>query len=460
MTLSSLLNLGTTGMRTHQFGVSNAGQNASNLATEGYSRRRAQLEPLGPGHRGSRAVGARRVVDVHVERRLLGARASAAQAETASGLARPVDELFADVDGSIRDQLDRFQQALVDLSTFPNDRAPRNALLQVAGDLAQSFSSSAESLAAVREEANQRIEDEVAQVNGRLEEIARLGEEIGRAENPFGQEASDLRDRRDQLVREVGAIVPVTALEQNDGTMSLLLGGSLSLVSPDGHFTPLEAARDAAGDMRVYRTTAGAQEDVTDRLDTGSIAGAIQARDGLVSETQEALDQLAFDVAEAYNAVHSSAFGLDGGTGRSLFTPHAQVEGAAAAMAVSGDVRGQPDLLAAADEATGLPGDNRAANRLLAVADGDVASGGSRRISEAYGDLVGAVGSRVRSIYLEEEYRGTIAEQAQAVRESVSGVSSDEEMVSLMQFQRAFEASLQVVRTADELLGEVIGLKR
>ncbi len=45
---------------------------------------------------------------------------------------------------------------------------------------------------------------------------------------------------------------------------------------------------------------------------------------------------------------------------------------------------------------------------------------------------------------------------AHSLREATSGVSTDEELVDMQQFQRAYQASLRVMRTADELLQELM----
>ena len=48
----------------------------------------------------------------------------------------------------------------------------------------------------------------------------------------------------------------------------------------------------------------------------------------------------------------------------------------------------------------------------------------------------------------------------QAQRASISGVSIDEEMTDLVKYQKAFQASARIVSTIDELLTEIINLKR
>ncbi|NJN39700.1 MAG: flagellar hook-associated protein FlgK, partial [Gammaproteobacteria bacterium] len=45
-------------------------------------------------------------------------------------------------------------------------------------------------------------------------------------------------------------------------------------------------------------------------------------------------------------------------------------------------------------------------------------------------------------------------------RDSISGVSLDEEMTDLLRFQRAFQASAKLISTVDEMLEIVMSLKR
>ena len=46
------------------------------------------------------------------------------------------------------------------------------------------------------------------------------------------------------------------------------------------------------------------------------------------------------------------------------------------------------------------------------------------------------------------------------MRESISGVSLDEEAAKMIEMQNAFDASARVIRTADEILETVINLRR
>ncbi|MEM6960605.1 MAG: flagellar hook-associated protein FlgK [Myxococcota bacterium] len=461
-TVFGILNLGANGMRSHAFGTQVSSQNASNVGTEGYSRRLAHIDPIAaqsPGL-GSRAVGQKRVIDPYIERRLLGARSMMGESSARAEALRPLDEAFGDEAGNLADALDAFENAIADLSSDPSDLTRRNSVLTLAEQLAYSFRATSDFLTQRREDINGRIEDEVADLNGKLEEIARLGQEIAKTELSE-LEASDLRDRRDQLVREVADVVPVTVLEQEDGPIQLLLGGGQSLVTADGSVHPLSTQRNpATSNVDVFRISAGVQENVASSLTSGQLSGWIDARDGGLTSAQNALDQLAFDFTTAYNGTHSAGYGLDGITGRNLFETIGTTSSAASQVQISSAVDGVPEALAAATDPTLLPGDNRNALDLQALATNSIALGSTATAGEALRELIGDAGVTVSDALFREEASESALEQVSTLRESVSGASTDEEMVNLMQFQRSYQTSLQVIQTADEMLAELINLKR
>lgn len=463
MSAFSVLGIGANGMNAQQFGTQVTANNASNVNTPGYSRRITDIRsvpgPPEPGM-GARAAGQRRVVDTFLERRILGGRSLASAASSRASALSILDASFGDGPGNIGEAMDALQMSLGDLSSHPNEPAARVDVLSRAEQLAESFNRTAQTLAQTRADLNERIENEVGELAATLEEIADIGREIAQVELT-GQEASDLRDRRDELVRKVADIVPVKVIEKDDGQIDLLLAGSVPLVSSDGTAHPLTTTMDpTSGDVSVFVDQAGVSRDVTPLVDSGSVGGLIEARDGALTTAQEDLDQLAFDLANAYNAAHSAGFGLDGVGGRDMFEPPLGVVGAAANLAVSADILDDPDALAAASDPAGMPGDNRNALDMLEVADLDNALGGTATLNESFGAMVATAGSAVQRAMAAEEHTTASLDQLAAMRDSLSGVSVDEEMVSLMRFQRGYQASLRVIQTADEMLGELINMKR
>jgi flagellar hook-associated protein 1 FlgK len=457
--LGNVLSIGSNGLTGATAGTNVASQNITNAATPGYTRRAPNLEaiPLDQGG-GVRSKAATRVQDAYLERRNLGARAQSGEADARVKTLSVLDTTFNTGQGSVGESLDAFEGALSDFAATPNNTAVRQVVLSRADDLTQAFHRAADALTGARVDANARITDDVTMVNGKLQQIGSLTGQIVAAKN-VGKDAGDLEDKRDQLIRDVSTAVPVNVVTTDRGAITLMMAGSRTLVDEDGGVHLLNAQTDATnGDVRIYRQTAGAPEDITGLITTGSIGGTIAARDGGLADARNALDQLAADTSAAYNTQHAAGVGLDGNTGRNLFTPTAAVSGAAQALTVSSDVLGHPDFLAGAQDPTSLPGDNRNAQRLVGLQDQKVASGGKLTAQQAFSSMVASGGTASRSAIDQASHASTTLTQIEALREAASGVSTDEEMISMMKFQRAYQASLRVIETADSMMSTLLNM--
>jgi flagellar hook-associated protein 1 FlgK len=317
--LSNVLSIGANGLAAASQGTQVASQNISNASTTGYTRRIANMSPIPLSEGGGvRANGSSRETDSYLERRGLGARAQTGEANARVQTLAIMDTVFGDGQGSVGDAIDAFDASVTDMASTPNSTSVRQVVLSRADDLTQAFHHTSEALTGARVDANARITDSVDKVNQKLTQIGALGAQIVAAKN-VGQEAGDLEDKRDQLIRDIADTLPVSTLTDATGGVTVLLGGSRSLVSADNQVHPLIATADPTnGDVRIYRQTAGATEDITGLFTTGSIGGTISARDGALADARNALDQLAFDYSTAYNTQHMAGVGLDGNTGRNL----------------------------------------------------------------------------------------------------------------------------------------------
>jgi flagellar hook-associated protein 1 FlgK len=70
------------------------------------------------------------------------------------------------------------------------------------------------------------------------------------------------------------------------------------------------------------------------------------------------------------------------------------------------------------------------------------------------------MGQSLRTVNTQVDNQSLVDQMLLAQRDSVSGVSLDEEMTDLIRFQRAFEASARLVVTIAEMLETVVNLKR
>lgn len=106
------------------------------------------------------------------------------------------------------------------------------------------------------------------------------------------------------------------------------------------------------------------------------------------------------------------------------------------------------------------PGDNRTALTLADLGDQTVANLGDLTFDEAYRKLVTDIGLEAEEAGNQQDFYQGMVDQYTQLRDSVSGVSLDEELTNLIKFQRAYQAAAQMITAADEMLQALLGIKR
>ena len=119
---------------------------------------------------------------------------------------------------------------------------------------------------------------------------------------------------------------------------------------------------------------------------------------------------------------------------------------------------------ATADSATSdiAIADNSTALAILTLRDKAVSIDGSTAASpvQRAATLASAYGLDVAAASQQLSYRQAEASTLSNQRQAISGVNTDEELVNMMRFQRAYEAAAKVIQTSNEMLDSLMGLIR
>ncbi|HVH43893.1 MAG TPA: flagellar hook-associated protein FlgK [Labilithrix sp.] len=445
MGLFNLLGIARDGVAAQSAALTTTGQNITNASTPGYVRRRVILDATTTGGN-VRFARADRTFDRFAYAHVVNQQGKLS-ASTARGYAlTEIETTIAPPTGSVGDEAIRLVQSFNALAAFPNDPSLRADAVAKTQNLASTISSTAKSLEATGESLLGRARDTVSEINKGLTTIADLNRQIATAVG-VGGDAGGLRDQRDMAIRELGERMGATALEGADGRMTIFSGGTVLVEGNNA--SPISMDLDPNGAMRFYATGATKNE-ITSRIDTGSLGGLREARDVDLKAMTDKLDAYAYDIANTFNAVHSTGYGADAGTGRDLFTPPAARKGAAAALTISAAVDGNPNAIAASGSLDDLPGGNTVALKLGDL--GTTASFGGSTLADRFAEIATDLGLRKSASDAESALRTDTLTVAEQLADSANSVSIDEETVNLTQYQRAFEASSKVLRTADELL--------
>jgi flagellar hook-associated protein 1 FlgK len=114
--------------------------------------------------------------------------------------------------------------------------------------------------------------------------------------------------------------------------------------------------------------------------------------------------------------------------------------------------------IAAASSSPTLPGDNTNALLIAQLSQNAISNLGGATFSSYYGGLVSTIGSMSRAASDSFTFDENLLSELNNRRESLSGVSLDEEAANLIRFQRSFEAGAKMIQITDELLETLLSL--
>lgn len=439
--LNAMYDLAIGSMTAHQGAMSVAGRNISNASTPGYVRQEAILNTLGGIPGGIRFDGVRRVDDEILASRERTSDSTRAHAESLSRALSDLENGMTATGGDLVNAIAQLFGGIIDLTSAPQDLSLRSAVLGQASSVASNFRNAAATLSGAGSAADQQITSLVEEANRLARQIAASNKEAR-----FADPAN--LDARDKAARQLAEMVGGQARVDADGMMRVTLSGGAVMV--DGERTAtLSAATGPNAPASLQLVDGNHRADVTDQVDGGKIGGLLSFRNGTLAEATEALDQLAFDFATQVNGVHRQHEGLDGVNGRDLFVMPGQTRGAAAAMAVDPTVAADPARLAAGTNAAGL-------HALAALADRPLAGGGTRSFTDQAIHTIGEIGAQAATAQATHEQELARSDALASMRDSLSGVSAEEELTKLAQLQRSHEASVRFVRAVDEMMSDLL----
>ena len=457
-----LLDLGRNALLTHQRAIHVTGHNIANANTPGYTRQRVNLAanaPMdsNPGQMGNGVVATevQRIYDRYVGKQINAEQRELGRWEAQRDAMERVGLSFDETVGfSLNLAMTEFWNAWQDLSNNPGGHTERVALISRSDELATAFNQLSRDLQQQQRDLDSSIQVAVGEINALADELAQLNQKISAAEIG-GQNANDLRDRRDLAVNQISEMIDVDAYENGQGQMVVSVAEGRPLVDGN-HVWRLATQVNAAGHLDIVWTdSAGSSADITAGIQGGKLKGWLEVRDTAIPDYLSRLDSLAGGIITEVNTLHTGGFDLNAAAGEVFFT------GATAAdIGLNLNIQNDPNLIAAATKATGLPGDNTNAIAIAGLQFAAVMGGGTATYDDFYRSLVTDVGNQSQTAIGYAEHQGFMLTSLENYRESISGVSLDEEMLNLIKFQHAYDAAAKLVSTVDEMIETVMNLTR
>ena len=422
------------GLLAHQAAIDTVGHNISNATTEGYSRQTAQMQTtLALQVPGRTAWGQTSEIGTGVEVATYSRvrdsfldvqyRAQSMQLGYNSASSNSLDQVELGLaepgDTGLQSQLSKFWNAWGDLANSPDGAATRQALLDQAGVVTQTFKQINAQLNTVATQATA----EYASIVGPQGQVVQIANEIGslnqaiKSSVSMGSQPNDLLDRRDLLLDQLSQLSQVSTTDNGDGTIDVAFG-NVTLVSSTTVNWPQAA----------FAATTGKLGALTDISKPG----------GVIDSYKTSLNAAAKSLADTVNSVYNPTSTAGG----DFFAYTAGSEAATLNVAVPSTSA----IKTSANPATPNAND-------LALAVGALRGGAA---DAAYSAFVSRVANDVNTIKRQETNSQALVDSVSDRRQSVSGVSLDEEMTNMIRFQRGFQASSRAMSTVDDMLDALI----
>ena len=458
-----MLNVASTALSTQQKALDITANNIANVNTEGYSRQRlnmVQNEPvryeggtLSTGVRANRTI--QRIYDRFLAAQIAGAASQQGRWDAQLETLEKAELMFDDASGyGLNGAMTEFWNSWQEVSNTPSGYTERATLLANTENLTLVFNKLSRDLSQVQGDSDVSIKGAVDDINSLTSEIASLNLKIAEVEAGNEHSANDFRDQRDLKLKALSSLVDVNSFEDADGYLTILTANGRTLVDRTRSWD-LAAGTNANGFQDVFwESSSGAQQNITSNLSTGKLKGWIEARDAIIPDYLTRLDNMAVAMANAVNTQHNSGLDLNGDPGLDFFSPFT----GASDITVNDLIVNDTNLIAAAANTEGVPGGNSNAIAMAEIQNQLLMSGGSATIDDFYNGLVSDVGRFVSQAKVNMDHQSTVSLQLATYREEVSGVSMDEEMVNMVQFQSAYNAAAKLVSTVDEMLNTLIAM--
>jgi flagellar hook-associated protein 1 FlgK len=465
MSTFSGLSVGLSSLYAQRRGLELSGHNIANSNTEGYSRQRLRLEadggPLVPAihsrwngaGNGVTTADVQRLRDVFLESRSVQERGADAGLRGGQVLLSRVESILSEPgDSGIQSQLADFWSGWDDVANQPDNLAARSQLLERAQTLASGVNGASERLETQWSASREQLDATVQDINATAKSVAEYNRAIVSATRA-GLSPNDLADQRDLMVQRLGELAGVTVRPGDAGSVDVYLGGTALVrgenaerlattgpaAMPQPQIEPAAATPTPlvglSWEKDGYPVTAG-----------GSAGGLVQGVNDVLPRYRDKLSELSGKLLTQVNTVHAEGYDQAGTPGGAFFVSDA---GGRLTVAFV-----DPAKVAASDVGDPTaPLPNRSGGNAARLAELSTTKGGP---DELYRQIVVGLGVEAQTANRRVDIQADILSQVDAAREAEAGVNLDEEMTSMLAYQRAYEGAARFVSAVDQMLDTLI----
>ena len=441
------LQIAASGLQAQQAAMETISQNLSNANTPGYVSESATLTTalgsnlLGIGG-GVRVAGIEQAGTTLLTANANQAAGAQAQSTALQTVLQGAQSSFPiSTSTGLANDLSTFWQSWDQISQNPSALAPRTAVVDQAQTVVTDLQQASAQLTQLQGNAEMQLQSTISSANTQLTEVAQLNVSIANTEGA-GAPAPALIDQRNQLVSQLASSIGASTRTSTDGSLSLSVGG-VQLVS--GNVASQLNVTGSIGSLSVVTANGG----INVPLSSGTSAGLMAAVNQYLPSYQSQLNGVASALATTVNTQLAAGYTATGASGSTepLFQGST-----AAGITVNAAVAANPQLLAASSTSA-LPAATNDAGNAQALAE---LSNSATGPDQAFQTFIQNLGSQVQSVNSQVASQASVASAAQQNLQAVAGVNTDSQMVQMLTYQQAYQASAKLITAVDTMMQSLI----
>ncbi len=463
--LFGTLNNATKGLNVQQSALQTTSHNISNANTEGYSRQKVNMvadNPYTLGGIGQLGTGVRiasidRIVDPYVNNQLRNENSSLEMYNKKSEVLGQLEGIFNEPSTTgLNNNLSKVFASWTYLGSNPELATAKTMVAQNSETFTDTLHHMSNQIDSLHEDTVQDIEKNVIDFNAKVQQLDSLNKQIFNMTSQ-GQAPNDLLDQQDKILSELSGIAGVEAIPDKFNRVSVTVGKQEVLTTDKIN----KVSATDAGQLKVNNTNI--------EITSGTIKGSQEALVEIDVKKQD-LNELAYTFATAVNKVHS-----DGGKGTDFFELGTDGNYATSIQVNKAILADVSKINAGKNIETVVGGDGTRAQAIASLQntklgypvdptgieyDSDTMTiknqvGGST-VAGAYNDSVTQMGIVKQQSDNMVDSQGSLVSLLEARRDSVSGVSINEEVTNTITYQSAFEANSRIISVVSEMLDTLI----
>jgi flagellar hook-associated protein 1 FlgK len=459
VSIASILNIAQTALVAAQASLQTTSHNIANANTTGYARQAVVLEEASPvptsgGLIGS-GVNVKGVIsyyDKYLEKTLAAKNTSLQQDTVTESYFTRIEGTLNEDNSNLSQYITAFFNGWQDLSTDPTSVAARESLVAEGTNVARSIKNIYSDLKGLQVELNNEVTQQVSDANTLIKSIASLNTMI-LGGGVAGGQANDYIDQRNEQLKELSAKLDLVSFEDQSGQMMVLTSKGKVLVD-GGTSWELATTPDATTGFNqvAWKDSSGNLYDISGDIQAGTLKAVVDMRDNQIPGFISTMDNLAQTLIQQVNTTHATGYNLNG-TQNDFFK---SISGNYAKdIGLSDEVKADSKNISATSTLANTT-DNDVALSLGALADSNVCDGGTTTFTGYTASIVSRIGELTKAATDSVQYDQNTMDVVTSQRESVSGVSLDDEMTNLIKFQHAYEASARLYTVADDLFKSLL----